>query len=542
MEVHSRQRPWRGHARLRHALLAFALCATCAAHAQEIPPVERFVIAGNTLLPDAAIEQHLTPFRGARNLQQLRDAAAAVQELYRRAGYGGVVAFLPEQALGEGAATIRVVEGRLRRIDVVDNRHFSRETVLASLPALELDRTPQVRLIDGQIQMANESPARTVQVLLQPGERPGDIAARVTVVERPLQRWTLRADNTGSERTGRWRLAAGWQHGDAFGLDHVFSAELQTSPGHASDVAIASAGYRMPFYAHALALDAYAAWSDVDAGRSSTAAGDLQFAGRGRIAGLRLSRYLPRLGNVDQRLVLGLERRDYLNSCSIAGLPDVACGPAGASVSVAPVSIGYTAQAVGELRLGINAALIHNAAWAGGPDRASDFEAVRQGARRRYTLLRAAGHAGMALPYGQLAARATVQYSGDVLVAGELFGIGGALSVRGYEERELAGDVGMQASLEWSSPNLLGDEDAERSDDGTDLRALLFADAGWVALRRDTPCLPGQTRCRIAALGAGLRFAQRHVQLRLDWGHALAGAATTRRGDNHVHLALILSF
>jgi hemolysin activation/secretion protein len=37
-------------------------------------------------------------------------------------------------------------------------------------------------------------------------------------------------------------------------------------------------------------------------------------------------------------------------------------------------------------------------------------------------------------------------------VPGELFGVGGAQSVRGYEERELAGDSGLQASFEFTTP------------------------------------------------------------------------------------------
>ena len=319
-----------------------------------LAPVERFEVVGNTLLPQATIDTRLAAFKGATTLVRLREAAAAVQDLYRDAGYGGVIAFLPEQQAAPGQIRIRVVEGKLSLVEVADNRQFSAENIRASLPSLVTGVTPRVRQIDAEIQMANESPAKEVKVLLEPGQAPGSVAARVMVLEQPVQRWTARLDNTGVGNTGQWRSALGWQHGNLFGRDHVLGTEVQTAPANPSKLAVFSAAYRVPLYAQASALDAYAAWSDVDGGRSSTAAGDLLFSGKGRIAGLRATRYLPRVGNVDQRASLGVEQREFINQCSIEGLPPGACGPAGASVTVRPLALGYTAQAEGDTRFGLN--------------------------------------------------------------------------------------------------------------------------------------------------------------------------------------------
>ena len=72
---------------------------------------------------------------------------------------------------------------------------------------------------------------------------------------------------------------------------------------------------------------------------------------------------------------------------------------------------------------------------------------------------------------------------------GELFGIGGAGSVRGFEERELAGDSGASLSLEAVSANLA---ESVAWLDGGDLRALLFADAGTVSNSYDAACQAGR--------------------------------------------------
>lgn len=547
-KIQTRGQPRSAAPRARALLVAWMLAgAGSAAWSQPAAPqvaatvvVNGFTVQGNTLLPMADIQARLESFKGPASLQRLRDAAAAVQDLYRREGYGGVVAFLPEQTLGSGEVLIRVVEGKLDRIDISGQQQFSADNVLASLPDLVTGRTPNVRRIDAQIQLANESPAKTVQVLLQPGATPGTVAAKLTVAEQPVQRWTARADNTGSRANGRWRAALGWQHGNVLGQDHVFSTEWQTAPEDVSGVAVLSAAYRVPLYRQSMALDAYGAYSDVSSAKTATAAGDLQFSGRGHIVGARGTLYLPRWDTVDQRVSLGLETRDYLNDCSIVGLPQGACGSAGASVALQPLSLAYTAQTGGELRAGGSVSLHHNLALGGSHTRQADFEAVRPGAVRRYTLLRASGQ--LALPvqdWGMLALRVSAQASGQPLVPGELFGLGGAQSVRGFEERELAGDSGLQASVEFSSPNLATLLPSLKD---TELRALLFADGGQVSSLKDAPCLPGQTRCHMASVGAGLRLAYQQAQLRLDVGVALSDATTTQRGDTRVHLGLIVSF
>lgn len=506
--------------------------------------VKGYDVQGNTLLKPDALQQRLAAYTGRATLQRLRDAAAAVQEMYREAGHGGVVAFLPEQPLegaeGAGATVLlRVVEGKLTRVDITQNQQYSQANIRASLPSLAPGRTPDVRRIDAEIQLANENPAKTVQVLLQPGVEAATIAAQVTVAERPVQRFNARLDNTGPERSGRWRAALGWQHANVFDLDHVFAAELATAPENTSSVAVFSASYRAPLYGRALAVDAYAAYSDVDAGKVGTPVGDLSFSGQGAIAGARLSAYLPRWANIDQRLVAGLEWREYRNNCSIAGLPQGACGAAGASVALLPLSLSYTAQTVSELRAGFSLGLHHNLGSAGRHSSAADFEAVRPGSARRYTLLRASAQLAMPVAeWGHVAARVQGQHSPRALVPGELFGAGGAHSVRGFEEREIGGDSGLQLSLEATSASfgpLLGPPEL-------DLRGLLFADAASVSNRQGDPCLNGRSRCRLGSLGLGLRAGWQAWQLRLDVARAMNDANLTRKGDTRAHFSLGTEF
>ena len=553
-----------------HAVLAWLFACATAAQAQTAPPaaspaappgapaaaastapgpaatpvieVQRFNLVGNTLLPPEQVQAVLAPYRGQRSLEQLQRAAAAVQRLYSDAGYGGVVAYLPAQTVGDGVAEIRVVEGRVARINVRGAPGFSESNVRASVPDLQIGQTPRARRINVQNVIANENPAKRLQVLLKPGEQPGSIDADLSVDARPLQSMTVAVDDTGTQRTGRWRIGATWQNANLTGHDDVLSAQYQTSPSKPSQVTILSAGYRLPLYAWLATLDAYLAYANVNAGASATAAGDVRINGKGRLGGLRMTWYLPVAGELDHRIGLALDRREYLNNCEVAGLPSGACGPAGANVAVTPLSLDYSVQSTGGLRWGADVALSANLGVGGGDSGQAAFDAIRPGARRGYSMLRATFSAG--LPLGerwQLRTRLAGQGTSDALVPGEQFGIGGANSVRGYEERELVGDRGLQGTVELVGPELLGPQPGQAGLYAS-LQPLFFVDAGQVANVMGAPCNGVSARCSLWSLGLGLQFSRGPLQARLAVAQARRDGLVTRRGDHRTHAALSYAF
>ena len=525
--------------------------------------VRAFRVDGNSLLDPALLQATLQPWQGTRSLAELRQAAQAVQGLYSQAGYGAVVAYLPPQPVADGTVTVVVVEGKLSRITVQGARRLSPERVRAALPTLVEGATPRVRRIDAELQIANENPARSVGVLLGPGAAPGEVAATVKIEEQPVQRFTLALDNSGNDATGLYRLSLGWLHADISGHDDILNLQVQVSPTKFSAVQVLSAGYRLPLVRALAALDLFAAYSDVDGGIQPSAAGDLRFAGKGRILGARGIAYLPRWGEVDQRLTLAIESRDYRNDCSVAGLPAGACGPAGASVRVQPLTLEYAAQTGGALPAALNIALAHNLALGGQHGSSADFDAARPGAVPRYTVVRGGGQ--ISTPVADdwaLGGRLAGQFTRDALVPGEQFGLGGASTVRGYADRELAGDRGLVASIELTTPRLLGGaggaggEAGGRTPGGTagggspggtaggaaDLRLLAFVDAGQVSNVDNLACRALQTRCTLSSVGIGARLGWGVVQGRLFVARALQDAAATRTGDWRTHLTLTANF
>ncbi len=127
------------------------------------------------------------------------------------------------------------------------------------------------------------------------------------------------------------------------------------------------------------------------------------------------------------------------------------------------------------------------------------------------------------------------QYTNDALIPGEQFGAGGATSVRGFDEREISNDSGINGNLEVYSPQLCQNVDWQ-------CRVLGFYDTAR-ATRNNA--LPGEFKLiTISSIGIGARVAfRKNVDLQMDLGHVLRAEATaTRRGDNRLHVRLSLTF
>ncbi len=507
--------------------------------------VTEIQIQGNTLLPENKLQELIAYLIGdERTLDDLTKATAVVTKAYRNAGFGGVVAFIPEQDLVAGSIIIQVVEGKITNILVSENNRYDENNILTSLPSIRQGETPKVSNINRNIQLANENPAKKLNVALVAGANPGEIDADIKVDEqRPLQ-ISLGIDSAGTPSTGNFRSNVGIQHANLWNKDHIGTFRFQTSPTNPELVQIYSVGYRVPLYNYFSALDLFYAHSNVDTVTTSTPAGPLGFTGKGDVAGFRAHRLLSRIGEYDHRLTFGFDWRRFDNNCSIGGLGSAGCGAAASDVTIVPLSLGYTAQSGGpKLSWGFNTALSGNV----GGSNATAFDAVRSDAKKHYAVWRFAAFSNLALPAGfGLAARVSAQYSPQALVPGEQLGLGGGgsamggvISVRGYREREVVGDYGSFVNLEGLGPNLNKFMKIEQ----VSLRPLVFFDFGWAGNNHNKPCIGNDTSCTLASVGGGVRFAVgQKFHGRLDFGHALQDGNQKTAGSTRGHLSVNFSY
>jgi hemolysin activation/secretion protein len=533
---------------MRAAALAWSLLLPLVAVAQapavQAPIEVRFDISGyavqgNTLLPAAEIARIVSPFSGrARDFGDVQRALEALENAYRSRGYSAVQIYLPEQELAKGEITLRVIEARIRRLEIQGNKFFSDSNVQASLPSLSVGTSPNSSAVANNLGIVNENAAKQTSVTLRAGDKEGEVDALVEVSdEKPTKTFVI-FDNTGSASTGYYRVGIGYQNANLNDRDSAMTLQFITSPDHLREVGIYSIGYHLPLYAQGGSMDFVVGYSDVDAGTTQTTSGPLSFSGRGGVLGARFNQHLDRVAGYDHKLVWALDHRMYRNTCALGAFGATGCGTAGATFSLSPVSLTYGGSF--SAAASQTALYLTGSANIGGGSYGDSgaLGRARFGAKARYSALRLGASHSRALDGDwQLRARFDLQHTSEVLVGPEQFGIGGANSVRGFLERERADDRGHSGSLELYTPELspsLGWKD-------WNIRLLAFYDIGRTS--RVNPQPGEQVHNGIASAGIGVRLSQQKaLSLRFDLANIRDPGGTRVRDHWRFAFASVFSF
>lgn len=518
--------------------------------------IRRFIFDGATLVPLEKLEEQTRAFVGpGRVFGDVQRALEAVERAYADAGWSAVQVVLPEQELERGEIRFQVIEARVARVLVEGNKAFSEENIRYSVPSLAPGKAPNVNEISRNLRVVNENPSKQTQVLLRSGQDEGTVDAVLrTVDENPLK-FSVTVDNSGNAQTGRARIGVGMQNGNLSGYDDVLTLQYVTAPyedhvdeeGHpdrysvypSRKVTILGLGYRVPLYEQGNSLDFWAGYSNVNSG---TVQSVFSITGAGSILGARYNLNLNKLGDYEHRLAASIDWRSYDNKgvrvvgSDLQVIPDVTVHPVGLTYS------GTLRKQDGETSVSLGFFKNVN----GGSDSTSEVfckpllrnNGLGQCASSTYEVWKwSFGHTHAMPADFQLRLAANGQWTQDMLVPGEQFGIGGADSVRGFLEREISDDKGYRVSAELYSPDFGG----KTGISGARLRGLIFFDAGHVS--RNHPS-PAETFSQgIASYGVGMRFAQStKIAFRLDFAMVGDGNAVHPKGSSRTHFSFSYVF
>jgi len=518
---------------------------TLAQTVPDVPPpvelrfdVERYVVDGNTILSADELNRLTSPFTGkARDFGDVQRALETLENAYRDRGYSAVQVFLPEQDLEKGQVILRVIEARIRKVEISGNRFFDEANIRASLPTLREGSIPNADAIAANLRVVNESPAKQTNVVLRATDEPGLIDARVDVTDDKPDKWFLTADNTGNKSTGYWRFGLGYQTSNLWNRDHSLTLQYVTSDKEKM-VHVWSVGYRVPLYRLGASMDFIVGYSDVEAGTTETTAGELKFSGKGEVYGVRYNHHLPRVPGLDHRVIVGLDYRDFKNTCTLGTFGAAGCGAAAASFVLRPASVAYSAQwTLERAQAGLQATFVHN--LPGGADGDTDaINRARAGADPSYHLWRLAANYAQAFESDwQARVNLQAQHTEQILVGAEQFGAGGQSSVRGFNEREIAAERGYFANFELYTPDLSGALGLK----AWNLRFLGFYDVGYV--QRVDPAPGDIAEQSIASAGIGLRASLgRNFSFKGDLAHTLNEGGQRRKGSWRLGLSAVVTF
>ena len=351
----------------------------------------------------------------------------------------------------------------------------------------------------------------------------------------------LEIGNDGSEQSGSWWVGASLRHQNLTRHDDILSVEAQVALEDASMYAV-QGSYLLPHYWwKGGTFGVYGGYSELDINDLVPGIG---VSGMGQYAGLRLSQRLLETRNHRIEAAIGQTYRWVSEELEFGGYSveerDARVAPYYAQLSWQQKTLDALAG-----RTFAMVEVSHNASgWMGTSE---NLDMMRVGADGDYSIGRAQLARLQALTGGSgegldsrwtVFLRATGQMADTPLVAMEQSGLGGASTVRGYEERELLGDDAVFASFELRTPvfRLFDGENSATLRDR--LQFVAFADAGWVSLQKIQPGENDHTR--LLSAGLGLRYAiWQNALLRLDWGFPLEDTIDSdSKGRGHLNFQL----
>jgi hemolysin activation/secretion protein len=523
------------------------------AHAQSAAPadprfeIRRYVIEGATLVSAAELEAVTRPFAGKdKNFADVQRALEALEKVFTAKGFSAVQVILPEQELEKGEVRFKVVEARIGKVIVEGNKNFDEENIRRSLPALKEGEAPNTQTVADNLRIANESPSKQTTVLLRGGAEEAQVDAVVRVADEKPIKYSLSFDNSGTANTGMYRVGIGIQHSNLWNRDHTASLQYVTAPNDDAKpqhmeldtnkaVFILGASYHIPLYSLGDSIDLSAGHSNVNSG---VVQNTFNISGAGTVAGARYNFNLPRWGDVEHKFAFSWDWRAYESRVTqVTGGPQLV-----PDITVRPIGVTYSATH--------RAATNETSAYVGvyqnipGPRDAGliAFNATRVGADAWYFLQRyGLSHNRSFSNDVQMRASFSGQMTRDQLVSGEQYGIGGADSVRGFTEREIANDYGFRGSVEVYSPDFAGSLQSMGFGANTRIRALTFYD--WGRVQRNRPTILEVHRQSIASAGFGVRVASgTNFFIRADYGIVIDAGGLQSRGEGRGHVNMSYIF
>ncbi len=445
-----------------------------------------------------------------------------------------VDATIPEQNISNGIVQVVVVEGHVHEVKTVGNQWFNGAVLAGEVGLQPGDTISQHELVQN-LNTMNQNPFRDVSAEFARGSDEGTTDVLLKTEDRFPVRFYTGYDNTGNLTTGQDRWNAGFNYGNLFGLDQQFnyqftmSSDLDRFKAHA-------ASYIVPLPWHH-SLTFFGGFINTVGHPQGT-----NLEGYSWQASARYNIPLPTIGQYTQTLSAGYDFKESNNDLEFGGQQVF-----NTTTQVSQFVTAYNSSLTdnwGTTTLGLNCYLSPGDMTSG--NTTQDFAGARKGAHSDYVYGQATLNRVTRLP-GDFSwvFKGAYQDASTNLLGSEQFGLGGADTVRGYQEREANGDEGWLVSNEirtpaysissWFAPkfgtNIAHDQ----------LQFLGFVDYGWT---RDINLLPGEDpNIYLLGVGPGLRYTiDRYVSVKFDYGFQLTDTGLGDPFGSRGSLAVTISY
>ena len=468
----------------------------------------------------------------------LRKIQVEILTNYRKQGYPLVDVVLPPQTVTGGVLQVLVIESKLGKIVFEGTNKWTNTEYIRRNLHLEEGGPVHEKTLTSDLNWLNRSKFRTLDLYYKPGEAQFESDLVVRTSERLPLGGSVGINNHGNRLTGGGLLSAGVEWAHPVGpQDHSISYRY-LSDLDLEFLKVHLASYRIEFpWHHSLTLSG--SYSKV---RSDVGTSLINQEGTSYGGSLRYEIQLPQLGNYRHLASVGagLYRSDNnLEFNLISVLAD--------TTDSFETSLGYTGilpDAWGNTFAGVE----YNYSPGDVTSQNTDalFDTSYPFAEANYMYARMNLERITRLPWEfSWRASGSYQVSDGNLLPGPQMGLGGAYTIRGYEERFVSGSEGFMVINELRLPSFSpgGWLDRTARDEMQILGFFYYGETSNPKLQ------PGEDPHRVLmSSGVGMRYqVSRFLSVRFDYGWQLTdpnrGLSLGRKvPDSRGHISAVFSF
>ncbi len=447
-------------------------------------------IDGTTIYTADELQPFYRDFLGKEvSLKDLYDIAANITQLYRNDGYILSLALVPEQTIIDGTARIQVIEGYIEKVEFegASSQQLNRlrgfgDKIMASRPV-------NAKALERYLLLANDLAGIEVRAILRRGSQLGSAILLARVIYDNIDPF---ADltNWGTEEVGPLRLQAGIFLNSLLGQGELITLRAATTPMDPGELALGSLGFSIPVGSEGLRFDVGTSYTAVQSG------GLLEpFDINGRTITASFGTIYPIIRSRSTNLFVsgGFDYADSKNTTGFTGTEEVLNQD-----RLQVLRFGIDLEKFDSKGVTTASALISQGIGGTRPSNATEPLSRAEGSAI-FTKINLEFSRLQRLPAQfSLQFSGTAQFTGDTLLARELFGLGGPAFGSAFEPDELLGDSGYGLRLELQRTLIyqaLGKTNLTQP--------YLFADVGQVFL--NSPSIVENSSDLLSSAGIGVR-------------------------------------
>ncbi len=190
--------------------------------------INKVQIEGNQKIEALVLHRLVESLENRNNvLADLQAGTDRITQYYKKQGYFLAKAYLPQQKLENGTLVIRVLEGKLGKVILMNQSKLKDTTIQRYTDQIPLEQALQQQQSNQTLLLISDlSGVGQIQANLQAGEETGQTDLVLDILGQPTWLGRIGVDNSGSRYTGKYRLSGYLESHSLLGYGERLSVQV----------------------------------------------------------------------------------------------------------------------------------------------------------------------------------------------------------------------------------------------------------------------------------------------------------------------------